>query len=72
MLNRNILGDRILVAIFRIYKIATEATIVLRQVSDPMTQVSHALLHVQPLRTMFDQIQGELGQEELENSESSI
>lgn len=64
MLNRDVPGDRRLVALARILKVATEAAKVVRHIAEKNKEMSYALFQVKPLREMLEQIENELDQEE--------
>ncbi|CAI6342284.1 unnamed protein product [Periconia digitata] len=67
MLNDQILGDRVLVALARTFKIAFTAAKVIKNVSETDSQISHALMQVKPLRTMLDELEKEIAPEVMEN-----
>ncbi|PVH94604.1 hypothetical protein DM02DRAFT_618496 [Periconia macrospinosa] len=64
MLNQEISGDRILIALVRVYKISIEASKVIKSTSEAPHEVSAALMQVKLLRTMLEQAENELGQDE--------
>ena len=70
LLQSNISGDKVLVALANISKVSMNAANMIRRLSEEPDYAIHVIFQIQTLRTMLDQVQTAMGAEQLQHSQS--